>query len=142
MLKVALLACVLCSASACTSGSVTMTGTQLEPIAAESVRVYAEPPAEYDVIAVLEATPGFAWTRQGRQDKAIAYLRLAAAKLGADGVLLTGMAEGGGGSGAGVGVGAGSSMGHGGFGGVGLSFGGGSSTQVVYAKAIHVRKEK
>jgi len=123
----------------CASGSITVTGTPRPPIAIDEVRLYAEPPADYEVIALLESSPQFAWTDQGRQDKSVADLKEKAAGLGANGIVLTGVADAGGGAGAGVGVGG--PVGGGG-GGVGLSFGASRSSQKVYAKAIFVKREQ
>ena len=39
----------------CATGSVTVTGTPRDPIAVTNVHVYAEPPADYEVIALLES---------------------------------------------------------------------------------------
>jgi hypothetical protein len=135
-LKSLLLLVVTCAyvLAGCSTSSITMTGTARDPVPPEAVRVYAEPPVDYDVIAMLEAAPAFGWTRQGRQDKAIAMLKAKAGSVGANGILLTGAAETGGGSGAGVGVSSG--------GGVGIGFGTSSSSTVVYAKAIYVRREE
>ena len=118
----------------CSTGSVTVTGTPREPIASTEVRVYAEPPADYEVIALLESAPSSAWTEQGRQDAAVADLKEKAAKVGANGILLTGVADAGGERGAGVGVSSG--------GGVGVGFGVTKSSKSVFAKAIFVRREE
>jgi uncharacterized protein YbjQ (UPF0145 family) len=121
----------------CSSGSITVTGTPRAPIAIEEVHVYAEPPAESEVIALLESSSHFAWTDQGRQDKAVAELKEKAASVGANGIVITAVADSGGGAGAGAGVGVGS-----GGGGVGISIGASRSSQRVYAKAIFVKREK
>ena len=118
----------------CATGSVTVTGTPRDPIAVTDVHVYAEPPADYEVIALLESAPSSAWTDQGRQDGAVADLKEKAAKLGANGLLLTGASDSGGGSGAGVGVSSG--------GGVGVGFGVSKTSKAVYAKAIFVNRER
>src|SRR5574342_633585 len=102
--------------AACRSGSITVTGTTRPPILAEDVRVYADPPAGYEVIALLESAPGRGWSQQAQRDSAIEDLKAKAASVGANGVLLTGVTEGGTSSGVGVGVGGG----HGGVG-VGVS---------------------
>jgi hypothetical protein len=83
------------------------------------------------VIALLESAPSSGWTDQSRQDKAVADLKEKAAKLGANGILLTGASDSGGGSSAGVGVSSG--------GGVGVGFGVSKSSKSVFAKAIFVR---
>jgi hypothetical protein len=118
--------------AACRSGSITVTGTTRPPILAEEVRVYAEPPAEYEVIALLESAPGRGWSQQAQQDSALEDLKAKAASVGANGVLLTGVTEGGSSSGVGVGVG-------GGHGGVGVGFS--RSSQALLGKAIFVKAE-
>jgi hypothetical protein len=127
----AVVAATLVGLGGCSTGSVTVTGTPRDPISASEVRVYADPPADFDVIALLESAPGSGWTDQSRQDKAVADLKEKAAKLGANGILLTGVADSGGGSSAGVGVSSG--------GGVGVGFGVSKSSKSVFAKAIFVR---
>lgn len=114
----------------CASGSVTVTGTTRPAIAATEVRVYADLPADHEVIALLESAPGRGWTQQSRRDDAIEDLKEKAAALGANGIVITGIADSGSSSGVGVGVG-------GGHGGVG--FGVSQSAQSMFAKAIYVR---
>lgn len=115
----------------CHTGSVTVTGTPRPPIATTEVRVYAEPPAEYEVIALLESAPGGGWTQQSRHDDALEDLKEKAASLGANGILLTGAVDVGG-SGAGVGAGSG----HG-----GISIGFSQTKQSLLATAIYVQQE-
>src|SRR5262245_57665668 len=101
--------------AACRSGSITVTGTTRPPILATEVQVYAEPPANYEVVALLESAPGRGWSQQAQRDSAIEDLKAKAASVGANGILVTGVTEGGSSSGVGVGVG-------GGHGGVGVGF--------------------
>ena len=93
--------------AACQSGSITVTGTARPPIDVSEVRVYADPPAEYEVIAVLESAPGRGWSQQAQRDSALEDLKAKAASVGANGVLLTGVTEGGSSTGVGVGMGGG-----------------------------------
>jgi len=115
----------------CSTGLVMVMGMLWDSIAVSEVRVYADPPADFDVIALLESAPSSGWTDQSRQDKAVADLKEKAATLGANGILLTGVTDSGGGSGAGVGVSSG--------GGVGVGVGVSKSSKSVFAKAIFVR---
>jgi hypothetical protein len=54
------------------------------------VRIYTQPPPQYEEIAALEASSrgGFRFSDQGKMDKVVERLKLEAAKLGANGVLL------------------------------------------------------
>jgi hypothetical protein len=115
--------------TSCQSGSITITGTARPPIAATDVLVYAEPPPRYEVIAVLESVPGKGWSQQAQRDSALEDLKNKAASVGANGVLLTGVMDGGSSSGVGLGVG-------GGHGGVGVGFS--RSSQSLLGKAIFV----
>ena len=68
-------------ASAPISGTAKSTGPIRTPIATESVRIYREPPAEFEIIGDI--------TVQGGQDRAMAFLQGSAAMFGANGVLIT-----------------------------------------------------
>jgi hypothetical protein len=74
--------------AACASGSAIVTGTTRNPIASEQVRLYLEPPADFEVIGLVSASSDAGWTQQGSVDYAIEELKKQAAKLGANGVLL------------------------------------------------------
>jgi hypothetical protein len=76
--------------AACATSSHVLIGTPRAPIPPESVRVYTQPPPQYDQIATLDATSqgSLALTAQQNMDKAIERLKREAAKLGANGVLL------------------------------------------------------
>lgn len=79
--------------ASCASGSAIVTGTVRTPILPEQVRIYLEPPNEFEVIALVNASSDAGWTEQGSVDYAIAELKKQAAKLGANGVLLTATGE-------------------------------------------------
>jgi hypothetical protein len=74
--------------AACASGSAIVTGNTRAPIALEQVRIYLEPPADFEVIGLVSASSDAGWTEQGSVDYAIEELKKQAAKLGANGVLL------------------------------------------------------
>jgi hypothetical protein len=76
--------------SGCATSSHVVTGATRPPISPEEVRVYTQPPAHFEEIAALEASSrgGFRFTDQGKMDKVIERLKVEAAKLGANGVLL------------------------------------------------------
>lgn len=73
--------------AACASGSAIATGSTRAPIASEHVRIYLEPPADFEVIGLISASSDAGWTEQGSVDYAIDELKKQA-KRGANGVLL------------------------------------------------------
>ncbi len=88
--------CVLISVllvSSCASGSYILTGQKRDPIDASLVKLYIDPPQEYEVIAIVNASSDSGWTKQGDMDYAIAELKEQAAKLGANGIILIGTGE-------------------------------------------------
>jgi hypothetical protein len=76
--------------SGCAGSNHVITGAVRPQISPEAVRIYSQPPAQYEEIARLEASSrgGFRFTEQGKMDKVIERLKVQAAKLGANGVLL------------------------------------------------------
>jgi hypothetical protein len=72
----------------CASGSSIVTGTPRAAITPEQVTIYTEPPAEFEVIGIVNASSDAGWTAQGSVDYAMRELKKRAAKLGANGVLL------------------------------------------------------
>ena len=79
--------------SACASGSYILTGEKRTPLMAASVKLYISPPQEYEVIAIVNASSDSGWTQQGRTAYAVKELKKQAAKLGANGILLTDRGE-------------------------------------------------
>ena len=93
----------------CASTSHVMLGDSHPPLAPEQVRIYYQPPAKYLEVALLETQSGsFTYGEQNKMNSVLGKLRAEAAKLGANGVLIEGVANGYGGSGVGVGIGGGS----------------------------------
>lgn len=76
----------------CSTSSHIIVGNPRPPIKPSEVRLYLHPPTKYDEIALLDSdSNGSAHaTGQGRMDAAIKRLKKQAAKLGANGILLTG----------------------------------------------------
>lgn len=74
----------------CSTSSHVLVGTPRTPVEPEDVRIYSRPPAEYEEIALLQASSdaSFALTDQGKSDVVIERLKAEAGKLGANGVLL------------------------------------------------------
>lgn len=98
------------AAAGCASTSKVMIGQPRAPIAPEQVMVYfSPPPGRYEEIAMLDTSSGgFTYGEQNKMNEVIGKLRVAAAEVGANGVLFKGAASGYGNSSVGVGVGTGS----------------------------------
>ena len=90
----------------CASSSYTIVGQVRPPIDPGDVEIFTSPPRHFEEIALLDASSagGFGGTSRAATDEAIYRMKEQAAKLGANGVLLTGMADQYGGS-LGVGIG-------------------------------------
>ena len=117
-LTVALTALLL---AACATSHV-MLGKARPPISPEEVQVYDHPPpGPYQEIARLDTSSqgSFSFTAQGKTDAIIRRLKAEAAKLGANGVLLEGIADQVSGS---IGTAAGTG-GYSGGGGIGINAG-------------------
>jgi hypothetical protein len=81
----------------CVSAQVQLIGHSRPPVSRGEVQLYLEPPAlAYEEIALLGASSkrSFAFGRQDKADVVIERLKEAAAKLGANGVLLREIADG------------------------------------------------
>ena len=74
----------------CASGSAIITGKVRPPISAESVQLYLQPPAQFEVVGLVKASSDAGWTEQGSVDYAVKELKKQAAKVGANGILLSG----------------------------------------------------
>jgi uncharacterized protein YbjQ (UPF0145 family) len=72
----------------CATGSVIITGNVRPAIDPSEVRIYLEPPSQYEIIGIIEASGDVWTTRQAAQDKLLNELKSRAAKIGANGVLL------------------------------------------------------
>jgi hypothetical protein len=79
--------------AACASGSAIVAGKTRAPTSKEQVKVYLEPPTEFEVIGLVSASSDAGWTEQGSLNYAIAELKKQAAKLGANGVLIVASGE-------------------------------------------------
>ncbi len=81
---------LIAALSACVTSQV-MVGKARPPVSADQVRVYTEAPADaYEKIAIIESSSkrSFSFTSRGKTEAVIDRLRRAAAKLGANGLLL------------------------------------------------------
>lgn len=65
-----------------------VTGQARPAISPESVQIYLEPPAEYEVIGAVSATSGLGFTGQHNLDRATARVRREAAEIGANGIII------------------------------------------------------
>jgi len=72
----------------CVSGATVITGTVRTPIEINDVKIYAEPPQKYEVIAIVDAF-GSALTIQQTYKQEIEELKKRAAEVGANGLLIT-----------------------------------------------------
>ena len=121
----------------CATTSKVMISPPRPALAPEQVRVYfAPPPGRYVEIALLETSSGgFTYGEQNKMNSVLTKLRVEAAKLGANGVLVQDTVNGYGGSSVGVGVGGGRFGGRSHVGGgVGVSI----SPTPKYARAIAI----
>ena len=76
--------------SACSPVSQVLVGKARPPIAPAQVRIYSHPPADFEEVAILNASSKsvFAPGGQAAIDKVVERLKEQAAKLGANGVIL------------------------------------------------------
>jgi len=86
-------ACV--ALSACAPSTHVLVGQARPPISPDLVKIYSHPPANYQEIAVLDASSKSAFGTGGQKsvDKVIERLKIEAAKLGANGVILEGFRD-------------------------------------------------
>ena len=75
----------------CASSHV-LVGTRRPPIPVGAVKLYLQPPAKYEQVALLEGSSknSFAIGEQGKMNAAIQRLKEEAASLGANGILIQG----------------------------------------------------
>ena len=84
---------ILCLAG-CAYGSAIVTGQVRPPVSPEQVTLYLEPPAEFEVIGLVNASSQAGMGKQGSVDYAVRELKAQAGKIGANGVLLISSGEG------------------------------------------------
>lgn len=72
-----------------TPGSSIVTGNVRPAIDPTEVKIYLSPPAKYETIAIVESSYDARYSSQTAQNKIMKELKKQAAKLGANGVLLT-----------------------------------------------------
>ena len=83
--------CVVIFLVGCATGSGTtvVTGEPKGAVDPAIVKLYVEPPITYEVIGLVRAKSASGWTDQESMDYAVEELKNQAAKLGANGVLLS-----------------------------------------------------
>jgi hypothetical protein len=79
----------------CAPSSHVLVGPARPPIAPDQVKIYSHPPSNFQEIAVLDASSKSAFGTGGQKsvDKVIERLKIEAAKLGANGVILEGFQD-------------------------------------------------
>lgn len=119
---------ILGSLLGCATGSTIITGTKRSAISPNEVKIYLDPPAKYESIGIIEVSSDIIFSRQTAQDKAMEALKSRAAKVGANGVLLTNTGS--------------QSVGTAGYYSNGIFYGGGSSDKILaQGRAIYVIQE-
>ena len=88
-IKIHLAIIMLLFLAACATGSSIVTGTVRSPIDFNQVQLYIDAPEKYETIGLVRASSDAGWTEQDSVNYAIEELKKQAAKLGANGVLLT-----------------------------------------------------
>jgi len=89
ILKIASLIFLFAIMISCVSSSIIMTGKTRPAITPSEVTLYIDPPQKYETIAIIEASSDIEFSRQAAQDRVLNELKSRAAKIGANGVLLT-----------------------------------------------------
>ena len=111
----------------CVTGSVIITGKVRPAIAPSEVKIYIDPPTQYETIGLIEASGEIEFSRQEAQNRVINKLKSQAAKLGSNGVLLVASGS--------------QSNGTVGFYSNGIFFSSASDVITAQGKAIYVTKE-
>lgn len=83
---------ILLALASCTSTHI-ITGTVRPAIDPSAVKVYSHPPPQYEEVALLTASSRGSWafTSQQKMNEVVDDLKKEAAKLGANGVLVSGL---------------------------------------------------
>ena len=113
--------------SGCASSSTIITGNVRPAVSPSEVKIYIDPPTQYETIGVVEASSAVEFSRQAAQDRVINRLKSKAAKIGANGVLLTTAGS--------------ESSGMTGFFSNGIFYAGTSSKIIAQGRAIYVTQE-
>ena len=87
--RYSILIAILFTVAGCATGSSTVTGNARSAIDPNVVKLYLELPQEYEVIGIVESTSDVELSSQAARDRTIEELKVQAAKIGANGVLIT-----------------------------------------------------
>ena len=88
---VSILIALLLTIIGCATGSSTVTGNARSAIDPTVVKLYLEPPQEYEIIGIVESSSDVvALSSQAARDRTIEELKVQAAMIGANCVLITG----------------------------------------------------
>ena len=93
MFKVAVSVAFLIALFGCATGSSIVTGKVRPAINPNEVKLYLESPTKYETIGIVEASSEVEFSSQSAQDRAIQELKAQAAKIGANGVLISNTAD-------------------------------------------------
>ena len=74
----------------CVAGSTIVTSQARSAINPSVVRIYLDPPSQFETIGLIEASSGVEFSRQLAQDRVINELKNRAARIGTNGILLVG----------------------------------------------------
>jgi len=86
-MKIVVTLMVLAVLYGCATGSAIVTGKTRPAIDPSEVRIYLDPPSQYETIGIVEASSDVELSSQAAQDRTINELKAQAAKLGANGVI-------------------------------------------------------
>ncbi|KAA0445766.1 MAG: hypothetical protein FXV80_02015 [Candidatus Thioglobus sp.] len=86
--RVAVYAVFLTVLFGCATGSSIVTGKIRPAISPSEVKLYLESPIKYETIGIVEASSEVEFSSQAAQDRAIQELKVQAARIGANGVLI------------------------------------------------------
>jgi len=73
----------------CATGSSIVTGKSRPAISPTEVKLYLDAPSQYETIGIVEASSEVEFSSQAAQDRVIQELKEQAAKIGANGVLIS-----------------------------------------------------
>jgi len=85
-----LLTAILLMLMGCATSSAIVTGQRRVPIHPDMVTIYSQYPDKYEEIAIINAKAEDGWTEDHKVRLALEALKKRAAKLGANGVVITG----------------------------------------------------
>jgi len=93
ILSLFLLGVIVINMSGCSRGAALVTGVKKTAINVTQVKVYHTAPNNYDVIGTVNSSGFGGFSQQGNLDSALEELKIQAAKVGANGVILTNTGE-------------------------------------------------